>query len=278
MGHQEVPMGTVAALTNIRNILIDLDGVIYRGDIPLPGATHFIQWLRSREIGHVFLTNNSTRTPQQYVDKLARLQVPAAVPQILTSALATRVYLENRAARGTPVYVIGERGLHEALLGDGYFFPEEQTPSYVVVGMDRQVTYEKLRLATLAIRAGAAFIGTNPDRTFPSPEGITPGCGAILAALEASTDTRPTIIGKPEPWSLQEGMRRLGADPATTAMLGDRLETDILGGRRLGLTTVMVLTGVHGRKEIEASSCPPDIVFPDLIALQQAWQAALEGR
>jgi 4-nitrophenyl phosphatase len=264
-------------LAKLLNILIDMDGVLYRGNIPLPGAVELIRWLQEEKVGFLFVTNNSTRTPRQYVQKLARLGISATEEQILTSALATRAYLEERSPAGTPAYVIGERGLQEAMFHDGRFVPEKGSPSYVVVGMDRQVTYEKLRLATLAIRGGALFIGTNPDRTFPSPEGIIPGCGTILAALEASTDERPTIIGKPERWVLEQGMRRLAADPATTAILGDRLETDILGGQRLGLITFMVLTGVHGREDIEASSFRPDFVFPDLVELRRTWMTAREG-
>ncbi|MGB9723594.1 MAG: hypothetical protein ACPL7G_06825 [Chloroflexia bacterium] len=175
-------------LARIRYLLADLDGVFYRGDMPLPGAADFVRWLGREGIPYLFLTNNSTRTPQQYAEKLARLGLPAHPEQILTSALATRAYLEARAPRGTGVYFIGMQGLEEALLGDGYFRWDEERPVYVVVGLDTHLTYEKLRRATLLIRAGATFIGTNPDRTFPAPEGITPGCGAILAALDPRKD------------------------------------------------------------------------------------------
>lgn len=267
-----------AELAQIRYLLADMDGVLYRGNVPLSGAVDFVRWLRQRGIGCLYITNNSTRTPQQVAAKAGRLGIPADAEQILTSSLATRAYLEARAPRGTAVYLIGERGLQEAMLGDGYFVLEEKSPAYVVVGLDTGLTYDKLRRATLAIRGGAQFIGTNPDRTFPSPEGIVPGGGSILAALEAASDVRPTIIGKPERWLLQEGMRRLGADAAATAILGDRLDTDILGGKRLGLTTLMVLTGVHGPDELERSAVRPDAVFADLVALQQAWEGALETR
>ncbi len=261
-------------LARIRYLLADLDGVFYRGDVPLPGAADFVRWLDRAGIPYLFLTNNSTRTPRQYAEKLARLGLPVRPEQVLTSALATRAYLEARAPRGTGIYLIGMGGLEEALLGDGYFRLEEERPAYVVVGLDTHLTYEKLRRATLLIRAGATFIGTNPDRTFPAPEGITPGCGAILAALEAATGVSPIVIGKPERWMLEEGMRRLGATPDHTAILGDRLDTDIAGGKRLGLVTLLVLTGVHGPADLETAEVRPDAVFPDLVTLQKAWEAS----
>jgi 4-nitrophenyl phosphatase len=261
-------------LEQIHHILADMDGVIYRGSQTLPGAVEFLRWLEQQHIDLLYITNNSTRTPQQYVQKLAGMGIPARPEQILTSSLATRAYLEQQSPRGTPVYLIGEHGLEQAMLGDGYFQLDERRPEYVVVGLDNELNYDKLRIATLAIRAGARFIGSNPDRTFPSPEGIIPGAGTILAALEAATDVQPTIIGKPERWMIAEAMQRLGADPQHTAVLGDRLETDILGGNRQGLTTLMVLTGVHGREDIAASEIKPNLVFENLVALQQAWQEA----
>lgn len=265
-----------ALLSPIRCLLADLDGVFYRGSLPLPGGAEFVHWLRQQGIVLLFITNNSTRTPQQYVEKLAGLGIVAAPEEIFTSSLATRAYLERQAPRDTGVYFIGQKGLEEALLGDGYFVLDERTPSYVVVGLDTQLTYEKLRRACLLIRAGARFIGTNPDRTFPSPEGITPGCGSILAALEAATDVRPTVIGKPERGLFETAMERVHARPQETAVLGDRLDTDILGAKRLGLTALMVLTGVHGKDEVAMSPVQPDAVFPDLVALRKAWEEEKE--
>jgi 4-nitrophenyl phosphatase len=265
----------LAVLASTHFLLADLDGVLYRGNAPLTGAAEFVRWLQQRRVGYLFITNNSTRTPQQYVEKLARMGLAAGPEQILTSSLATRAYLESRAPRGTTVYLIGQRGLEEALLGDGYFVLDEKLPAYVVVGLDTHLTYDKLRRATLLIRGGARFIGTNPDRTFPGPEGITPGCGSILAALEAASDVHPTVIGKPERWLMEEGIRRLGADPVHTAIVGDRLDTDIAGGKHLGLTTLMVLTGVHGPADLETSPVQPDAVFADLVELRERWEAVL---
>jgi 4-nitrophenyl phosphatase len=264
-------------LSRIRYLLVDMDGVLYRGSLALPGASDFLAWLHRQGIAYLFLTNNSTRTPQQYVEKLAGIGIPAGPEQVFTSSLATRAYLQERLPRGTPLFFIGLRGLQEALFGDGYFVFDEQKPAAVVVGLDTQLTYDKLRRACLLIRAGALFIGTNPDKTFPSPEGITPGCGAILAALETATGLQPTIIGKPEPWMTEEGIRRLGATAEHTAVLGDRLDTDILGARRLNLLSLMVLTGVHGPEDVAKSEVKPDAVFADLLELQREWEKQLKS-
>ncbi|MGC8872905.1 MAG: HAD-IIA family hydrolase [Chloroflexia bacterium] len=268
-------------LRRLRYLLIDMDGVLYRGGVPLPGATDFLEWLKEREIRYLFVTNNSTRTPEQYAERLSRIGIPAEPREILTSALATRAFLQERAPRGTPVYLIGQEGLSSALFGDGHFLFDDQSPRFVVVGLDTHLTYEKLKRATLLIRAGATFIGTNPDRTFPSPEGITPGCGAILAAIEAATDVRPLIIGKPERWLFEAALQRLGATPEESGILGDRLDTDIAGGKRVGLKTLLVLTGVHGPKDLEASIVQPDAVYPDLPTLMRAWEeptGTLDGK
>jgi 4-nitrophenyl phosphatase len=268
---------THALLASIRFLLADLDGVFYRGSVALPGAAGFVRWLQESGIAFLFITNNSTRTPAQFVEKLAGMGIPTRAEQVLTSSLATRAYLQERAPRGTRLFFLGQRGLEEALFGDGYFVVDETSPEYVVVGLDTQLTYDKLRRACLLIRAGATFIGTNPDRTFPAPEGITPGCGSILAALEAATDVHPIVIGKPERWLMAEGMRRLGADPSASAILGDRLDTDIEGGQRVGLTTIMVLSGVHGAEELAASEVRPDLVYRDLAELRADWERSLAG-
>lgn len=250
-------------LTRIRGFLLDMDGVLYRGDHPLPGARRFVTALQNQGIPFILLTNNSTRTPAQYVARLKRMGLQVSPSTILTSAQATAMYLEKVAPRGARIYVIGEDGLRDEIAGRGYVIAESNV-AFVVVGMDTHVTYEKLRIATLAIRSGAAFIGTNPDRSFPAKEGITPGCGAILAALEAATDVRPTVIGKPQRAMFDLALRKLGTRPEETAMIGDRLETDILGGREAGLLTILVLTGVTSRRDLSESSIKPDVVCKGL--------------
>jgi 4-nitrophenyl phosphatase len=257
---------------NLQHLLIDMDGVLWRGDAPMPGLTDFFAVLRQRGITFVLATNNSSRTGDDYARRLVGYGVEVSPDEVITSGQATAAYLAERSGPGTPVYVIGEDGLCQSLIERGFRLINSDTqPKYVVVGWDRQLTFEKLAQATLFIRAGAGFIATNPDRTWPSERGLIPGAGAIVAAVGAATDVEPTIIGKPSPVMLRIAMRRIGARPTTTAMLGDRLETDILGGRNAGLTTILVLSGVATPDELATSPTQPDLVFDDIAALTEAW-------
>lgn len=257
----------------IDHLIIDMDGVLWRGAQVIPGAPEFIRFLRQRGIGFVLATNNSTRTAAQYQDRLAGFGIEVAPHEIVTSALATAGYLATQAEPGTPVYVIGGDGLRQALTEKGFVLDSQQA-RYVVVGMDLELTFDKLRRATLLIRAGAGFVGSNPDKTFPSEEGMIPGAGATLAALEAATGVSPVIVGKPEPIMFQQALKRLGATAATTAMIGDRLETDILGGQRAGLKTILVLSGVTKASDLAASDLKPDWVFQDVDELRRKWMWA----
>jgi 4-nitrophenyl phosphatase len=255
---------------SIKAFIIDMDGVLYRGKERLPGARAFLRRLQQDHVPYVLLTNNSTQTVAQYVDKLSQMGIDVAPERIMTSALATALYLAGRAQPGTRMYMIGMDGLAEALHEQGFVITDE-SPEYVVVGLDRGVTYEKLSTAALAIRAGATFVATNPDRTLPTERGEEPGVGAILAALEAATDVQPVVIGKPQPGAIEMALKRLKTAPGETAMLGDRLETDILGGASAGLPTILVLTGVTSRADLAHSQIQPDLVFDDLEQLLDAY-------
>jgi len=257
-------------LVSIRNLIIDMDGVLYREADPMPGLVNFVVFLRERDIRFVLATNNSTRTPAQYVEKMARMGVRITPDDLITSAQATAVYLREIATPGTPVYAIGQDGLTAALQEAGFVL-EGQRAEFVVAGMDMDVTYEKLKTATHIIRQGATFIGTNPDTTLPTPEGFAPGTGAILAAIQAATGVAPVIIGKPEPVMYQQAMARLGATSAGTAALGDRLETDILAAQRTGLLSLLVLSGVTDRPLLAGSAIQPDLVFEDIADLREKW-------
>jgi 4-nitrophenyl phosphatase len=265
--------GAHEQLRRIQHLIVDMDGVLYRGNAPLPGVGPWLDFLRAQGIGFLLATNNSTRTPQQYADKLAAMQVQISPHEVLTSAQATAAYLQTMLPAGAAVYAIGMDGLHAALAEAG-FVERDHDVQAVAVGMDADFTMQKASTATLLIRAGAPFIGTNPDRTFPSERGILPGNGALLALIEAATDVRPTIIGKPEPALYQEALRRLGADLASAAVVGDRLETDILGAQHLGLPTLLVLSGVTRRAMLDGSDIQPDLVFDDVAELHRVWQAA----
>jgi 4-nitrophenyl phosphatase len=263
-------------LRTLEHLIIDVDGVLYRGTEAIPGTGAFLDFLRERGIGFVLATNNATRTPEQYADKLSGMGVMVAPGEILNSAQATASYLASIAPRGTRVFVVGEIGLVTALRDEGFELVEDRA-EYVVAGMDFTISYDRLADATLQIRAGAQFIGTNPDRTFPSERGIVPGAGSLLAFLETATDVKPKVIGKPGTIMMEQALARMNARAETTAMLGDRLETDILAGQRAGLRTILVLSGVTDWDLLEEASIQPDLVFDDVAQLHTVWWAALDG-
>jgi 4-nitrophenyl phosphatase len=260
----------VASLRSMRNFIIDMDGVLYRGHERLPGASAFLTELNTEQIPFVMATNNSTLTPEQYVAKLAAMEIHVTPEHILTSGQAAALYLSRTASPEARIYAIGEDGLIAALKAEG-FQPTEKDIEYVVVGMDRQLTWHKLRIAALAIRAGASFIGTNPDTTLPTEEGLVPGNGASLAALEVATGTAPLIIGKPQPTLLEMAMEKMGVTREGTAIIGDRLETDILGGKNAGIATVLVLSGITQPEELEDSPYQPHLVFHSIQEFYESW-------
>ncbi len=256
-------------IRSLQGLIIDLDGVLWRGDQPLGPLSEWFQRLKALGLRWVFATNNATRTIDMYLEKFARMGLTNVHPdQVVNSILAAVYALRQRWPQGAAVYIIGEEGLFQGLAEAGYPFTEDlEAIQAVVVGLDRRLTYDKLALGTLAIRRGAWFVGTNPDRSFPTPEGLKPGAGAILAALEAATDVAPTIVGKPEPFLFQLALERLGTPPETTLVVGDRLETDILGGQRVGCPTALVLSGVTSRDQATSWNPSPDLIVEDFGAL-----------
>jgi 4-nitrophenyl phosphatase len=256
---------------SIRALIIDGDGVLWRGGAPLPGLCDFFLTLRRRVLPFVVATNNATAPPQAVQAKLSQFGVEVSLAEILTSAEATAALLRQRLSAGARVLAVGEQGLRMALEQAGFEVVDkaDQTQA-VVVALDRGMTYDLLAEASLAIGAGALFVGTNPDVNFPSERGLVPGSGAILAALQVTTGRAPLIVGKPEPHLFLEALRRLGTPAEVTLGLGDRLETDIVGGNRAGLPTALVLTGVSRREDLDASPVRPDWVFQDLRAVTQA--------
>jgi 4-nitrophenyl phosphatase len=264
---------THRTLCNVHGLLMDMDGVIYREQQALPGAHAFFDFLRTYDIPFVLVTNNSSRTTQQIRDHLANMGLSLTPEEILTSAQATALYLRERAPAGARVLPVGHEGLRAALRDAGFSLVDTRPADYVVAGIDWHFTYDTLKQAGLAIRDGAGFVGTNPDRTFPGKEGILPGAGAILAALTAYTDVEPVIIGKPALPLIELALARLDVPASQVAIVGDRLETDILAGQRAGLLTILVLTGVTQRQALAASDIAPNLVFEDLAELQRAWQS-----
>ena len=257
-------------LPRIRHLIVDMDGVLWRGDEPMPGLSDFFAFLRRRHIDFVLATNNASRTPGQYVDKLARFGVEVSPRCVLTSAEAAAAYLASTAPSGARVYPVGEEGLWRALGRRGFVLTEEGA-EYVVVGWDRQLTWDTLATAALLIHAGAGFIGTNPDVNFPTERGPVPGNGAQLAALEVTTGVAPVVVGKPEPRMYQQALQLMEASPETTAVVGDRLDTDIAGGVRANLATVLVLSGITTEVDLVTSSLKPDLVCADIRDLVRLW-------
>jgi 4-nitrophenyl phosphatase len=261
-------------LAGIRNLLIDMDGVLYRGQTGLAGAPELIEFLDEHDIRYLLVTNNSTLSPAQFVERLARMGIMVREEHVMTSGVATAAYLATLAPPGTRVNVVGEGALIDELEKRGFVLAGREA-EYVVAGWDKGINFEKLVTATLAVRDGATFIGTNPDKTYPLEKDIIPGAGSILAALIAATDVDPIVVGKPEPIIIEQSMQVLGARPEETAILGDRLETDILGGYRAGIATIMVLTGISSAEEARAYEVPPDYLYDDLPTMLAAWRKAL---
>ncbi|WP_297497844.1 HAD-IIA family hydrolase [Thermococcus sp.] len=262
-------------------VIFDMDGVLYRGNLPIDGAKDVIDFLKERGIPFVFLTNNSTKTPGSYREKLLSMGIDVPEELIITSGLATRLYMERHFEPGK-VFVIGGTGLEEEMktLGWGVVGIGEaraggwRKVKHVVVGLDPGLTYEKLKYGTLAIRKGATFIGTNPDTTYPAEEGLYPGAGAIIASLRASTDREPLIIGKPnEP--VYEVIREELGGADEIWMVGDRLDTDVAFARRFGMKAIMVLTGVSSLKDVERTGLRPDLVLPSVAELPNYLKAVL---
>jgi 4-nitrophenyl phosphatase len=260
-------------LKRLQNFLVDMDGVLWRGDEPLPGADRFFDVLRRNRLGYALVTNNASKTVQQYVTKLERMGLTIEPEHILSSAIATAEWLRAKLPPGVPIYAVGMNGLHSALQQAGFSLSDGAGAAAVVVGLDRGFDYEILDRAARLVRGGAMFVGTNPDRTFPTPNGEAPGAGSILAAIEAASGQQPIIVGKPERPLFEQALKHLGAAPATTAMIGDRLETDILGGKQAGLRAILVLSGVTRRDDVESAEAQPDWIFEDIGALAEALEA-----
>jgi 4-nitrophenyl phosphatase len=251
--------------------LLDMDGVIYLNQEPIQDAVEFIGRLRDAGKEILFLTNNSKFTRIEYRERLSLMGVDAAIEEIMTSAAATADFLEeNYEIEGNAAFVIGGAGLQEEIARtplhvlDG---EEGRRADYVIVGWDTELTFDKLRIASLALHSGAMFIGTNPDATFPAPEGLWPGAGSIIASLEKAAGREALVVGKPNVYMMQAALHLAGSKADRTLMIGDRLETDILGGWRVGIDTCLVLTGVSGREDLEGFHPQPDLIVESLLEL-----------
>ena len=257
-------------ISGISALVSDMDGVLWRGDDPLPGIHAFFELLQHKSLPWVLATNNSSKTRQDYVRKLAGMGVPDVPANcIVTSGTATAAWLKRHHAPGTRVHVFGGEGLREELRAAGFCVADEDV-AVVVAGLNRDLCYEDLHRASHLIRCGARFIGTNPDTTFPAANGIAPGTGSLLAALQAASGVEPLVIGKPHAPMFEAALELLGSAPAQTLMIGDRINTDILGAARVGMRTALVMTGIATREELDSSPLQPDLVCESLQALVEA--------
>jgi 4-nitrophenyl phosphatase len=250
-------------------ILLDLDGVVYRGDVAVPAAVVTLLRIRERGARILFLTNNSARTPEQVADKLRGLGVEADPGEVLTSAMATASMLKREGSGARTAFVIGERGIREALAGAGIEVRdgEPDRTDLVVVGWDRTVDYAKLRTASLLVQRGARLIATNADASYPAPDGLWPGAGAILAAITTTTGAEPVVVGKPARPLFEAAARATGA--AHPLVVGDRLDTDIAGAAALGWDSLLVFSGAARPENLARSSVLPTYAAEDVSALLQ---------
>ena len=246
----------------VKHYLMDMDGVIYRGSKMIPGADHFVKRLKILGRKFLFLTNSSESTPAELQRRLSAMGIEVGAEAFYTSALATAAFLQVQKPKGK-AFIIGERGLEEALFEVGYTFTEKD-PDYVILGQKRNYDSYQFATAIRLIEEGVPFIATNPDVTGPFDEGIMPACGSFAALLEKATGRTPYFIGKPNPLIMRKALRTLDVHSTETAIIGDRMDTDIVAGMESGMETILVLTGVTDREDIINYPYRPDFIFDSI--------------
>ncbi len=253
-----------ALIDRYEALILDMDGVLYLRYEPLPGAREVIAHLKEATKPYVLMTNNSSTPPSRYVQKLRGIGMEIEEDRMVTSSQAMSMYIANEyEPKGKSVYLIGEEALANELqvvglrvLGHG----DDSLPEFVVVGWDHLFSYEKLKRAVIAIRKGARFLATNADTTYPTPEGLWPGAGAILASVVAGSEKEPEVVGKPNTMMVGMALERMQKDPEKVLLVGDRLDTDILVGNRAGVDTLLVLTGISQEEDFEQMDIKPTYV------------------
>jgi 4-nitrophenyl phosphatase len=238
-----------------RGYLIDLDGTMYKGSERIEAASDFVKRLGEKNTPYLFVTNNSSRTPAQVAEKLRGFDIPAKEEQVYTTSQATANYIYDRK-KDASIYLIGEEGIRTALEKKGFQFAREDA-DFVVVGIDRELTYERLAIACLAVRNGAVFLSTNADVALPTERGFMPGNGSITAVISVSTQTKPIFIGKPESIIMEQALKVLGTSKEETLMVGDYYDTDIVAGMNAGLDTLLVHTGVTTKEMLSSYDRKP---------------------
>jgi len=249
-------------LENIKCFLLDLDGTFYLGAKLLPGASRFLDSLVERNLDYLFLTNNSSKNAEQYVENLARFNVNVGKEHILTSGEAAAIYLQKEMPNAS-VFIVGTKALEDEFVNCGFRLVENK-PDVVVLGFDTTLTYKKLWKICDLVREGYPYIATHPDINCPTETGFMPDIGSFIALIEKSTGRKPdVIIGKPNDHMVEAVLERTGLNKDELAMIGDRLYTDIAMGRT-GISTILVLSGETKRSDLKLSEITPDIIVEDL--------------
>jgi 4-nitrophenyl phosphatase len=252
---------------NIKGLILDMDGVLWKGDTPIGDLPAIFARIDELGLKTVFATNNGTRSPRQYVERLAGFGVEIEALQVVTSSLCAAHLLKQRFPQGGPIFAVGEQGVIEALREQNFeALSLEDAPGAqaLVMGLDRQISFEKMREATLLVRAGKPFYATNPDKTFPTPRGEIPGAGAWMAVVSTATGVEPIYAGKPFPFIIELALERLGLRKEEALVVGDRLDTDIAAGQAFGAPCALVLSGVSTREQAEAWRPQIDVIAESL--------------
>ncbi len=250
---------TMEKIRSKKAFICDMDGVIYHGNKLLPGVTEFVNWLKKAEKHFLFLTNSSERAPRELQEKLARLGLEVDKKHFYTSALATAAFVAKQTP-GSTAYVIGETGLINALYDAGITM-NDVDPDYVIVGESRNYTYENILRAVKFVQQGAKLIGTNPDLTGPTEQGIVPSTGALISPIEQATGNKAYFVGKPNPLMMRTALKKIGCRREETVIVGDRMDTDIVAGLESEITTVLVLSGVTSREDVDSFAYRPDLIL-----------------
>ena len=256
--------------SHIKGLILDMDGVLWKADSPIGDLPAIFARIAALGLKVVFATNNGTRSPEQYQQRLAGYGVQVDSRQVVTSSLCVARLLEHRFPHGGPVFVVGEQGLIQALRDKNFeALSVEAAPAAqaLVMGLDRQVSFEKMREATLLVRAGKPFYATNPDKTFPTPRGEIPGAGAWIQVVTTATGVEPIYAGKPFPDIIELALERLGLRTEEALVVGDRLDTDIAAGQAFGSPCALVLSGVSTREQAEAWRPEMDVMAASLAEL-----------
>lgn len=256
--------------SNIRSLIIDMDGVIWKADAPIGDLPATFRRIRERGLKFLFATNNGTKSSEQYVARLKTFGVNVEPWQVVTSSQAAAHTLSQKFPRGTKVFMIGEEGVRIALEEKGYEIVSiEDAPmaEAVVMGIDRGINFQKMCEATLLVRRGIPFYATNPDKTFPTPRGEIPGAGAWYSIVTTATNVEPIVVGKPFPFLMELSLEKLGTKNEETLVVGDRLETDIAAGQSVGCPTALVLSGVSTKAQAAVWTPKIDFIVDELSSL-----------